>query len=236
LAAILGGIIGGVSYYTLQAVLNADPCLGVQWHWQEALFWGGSGGVIGGLIGAAAYGGWQLGAKTIAWLRAIFLGGGGAAGATIVRTLQSADLSAIKQFIQDAIRINGGRWGFTYGEKWQEMFDNLARLRDQFEVFAVRTGDRITGLMQVARQPIVHNGENALLVRYMEGLGGGAGTALLQKAYQFSLESGFGGRILLYATDQSRAWYMTHFPGFTYDAAQDIFYWSTAAAKAAFGQ
>jgi RHS repeat-associated protein len=58
--AILGGIIGGVSYYTIQAVLNADPCLGVQWHWQEALFWGGSGGVIGGLLGTAAYGTWWI--------------------------------------------------------------------------------------------------------------------------------------------------------------------------------
>jgi RHS repeat-associated protein len=72
LAAVLGGIIGGVSYYTLQAIINADPCLGVQWHWQEALFWGGAGGVIGGLIGAAAYGGWWLGVKAISW------GGGGA--------------------------------------------------------------------------------------------------------------------------------------------------------------
>ncbi|HTP09148.1 MAG TPA: RHS repeat-associated core domain-containing protein, partial [Anaerolineae bacterium] len=35
--AVLGGIIGGIAYYTFQAFINADPCLGVQWHWQQAL-------------------------------------------------------------------------------------------------------------------------------------------------------------------------------------------------------
>jgi RHS repeat-associated protein len=65
--AILGGIIGGVSYYTIQAFINADPCLGVQWHWQEALFWGGAGGVIGGLLGTGIYGGWWIGVKLGWW-------------------------------------------------------------------------------------------------------------------------------------------------------------------------
>jgi hypothetical protein len=65
--AILGGMIGGATYYTLDTILNADPCLGVQWHWQEALFWGSAGGVIGGLLGTAAYGGWWLGVKAISW-------------------------------------------------------------------------------------------------------------------------------------------------------------------------
>jgi RHS repeat-associated protein len=88
--AVLGGIIGGVSYYTIQAIINADPCLGVQWHWQEALFWGGAGGVIGGLIGAAAYGGWQLGAKAIAWIRAI------SGGATTCATNESCRNTVLK--------------------------------------------------------------------------------------------------------------------------------------------
>jgi RHS repeat-associated protein len=65
--AVLGGIIGGVSYYTLQAILNADPCLGLQWHWQEALFWTGVGGGLGGLIGTGIYGGWWIGAHLGWW-------------------------------------------------------------------------------------------------------------------------------------------------------------------------
>jgi hypothetical protein len=88
--AVLGGIIGGVSYYTLQAILNADPCLGLQWHWQEALFWGGAGGVIGGLLGTAAYGGWQLGAKAIAWIKAL------SGGATTCATNQSCRNTVLK--------------------------------------------------------------------------------------------------------------------------------------------
>jgi RHS repeat-associated protein len=73
--AILGGIIGGVSYYTIQAIINADPCLGVQWHWQEALFWGTAGAGLGGLIGTGIYGGWWIGAHLGWW-------GVGAGGAT----------------------------------------------------------------------------------------------------------------------------------------------------------
>jgi RHS repeat-associated protein len=104
--AILGGIIGGVSYYTIQAIINADPCLGVQWHWQEALFWGGAGGVIGGLIGAAAYGGWQLGAKAIAWLRAISLGGGGAstcaANGECAEAIQTG-INAVYRYVENGV-------------------------------------------------------------------------------------------------------------------------------------
>jgi RHS repeat-associated protein len=65
--AILGGMIGGASYYTLETILNADPCLGVQWHWQEALFWTGVGGALGALLGVGIYGGWWIGAQAGWW-------------------------------------------------------------------------------------------------------------------------------------------------------------------------
>jgi RHS repeat-associated protein len=72
--AILGGLIGGAIYYTIRTITNADPCLGVQWNWQEALFWTGLGGGLGGLIGTGIYGG--------GWIWARLGAGGAGAGAT----------------------------------------------------------------------------------------------------------------------------------------------------------
>jgi RHS repeat-associated protein len=57
---LLGGFLGGVGYYTLDAFLNAEPCLGVQWNGWDALKYGGLGAAIGGLLGAGIYGGWWL--------------------------------------------------------------------------------------------------------------------------------------------------------------------------------
>ena len=65
--AILGGLIGGAIYYTLRTITNADPCLGVQWHWQEALLWTGVGGGLGGLIGTGIYTGWWIGVQFGWW-------------------------------------------------------------------------------------------------------------------------------------------------------------------------
>ena len=66
--AAIGGFLGGVGYYTLQAYLNADPCLGMQWNLGEALMWGGVGTGMGALLGAGIYGGWWLGTQLWAWL------------------------------------------------------------------------------------------------------------------------------------------------------------------------
>ena len=67
LVAAAGGFLGGVSYYTLEAYLNAAPCTGMQWKWQEALFWGGVGTGIGAVIGTGIYGGWWVGAQVGLW-------------------------------------------------------------------------------------------------------------------------------------------------------------------------
>ncbi|MBC7252267.1 MAG: hypothetical protein H5T62_18565, partial [Anaerolineae bacterium] len=67
LVAAAGGFLGGVSYYTLEAYLQADPCTGMQWKWQEALFWGGVGTGIGAVIGTGIYGGWWVGVQLGWW-------------------------------------------------------------------------------------------------------------------------------------------------------------------------
>ena len=78
LVAAAGGFLGGVSYYTLEAYLQADPCTGMQWKWQEALFWGGVGTGIGAVIGTGIYGGWWVGVQ-LGWWGPTAAGGGLAA-------------------------------------------------------------------------------------------------------------------------------------------------------------
>ncbi len=53
-AAIAGGVLGGVGYYGLQYYLSDDPC--AQWDWYQAVFWGGAGAVLGAAIGSVIYG------------------------------------------------------------------------------------------------------------------------------------------------------------------------------------
>jgi RHS repeat-associated protein len=223
--AILGGMIGGASYYTLQAVLNADPCLGLQWHWQEALFWGGAGGVIGGLLGTAAYGGWQLGAKAIAWIKAIFLGGGGAAGATIIRTLQESDLSAIANFIRNAIDMNAERGG-SFGETWLQMAKSMLQVGEQGRMFIARVGDQITGMMQVAYNT------GAYTIKMLEGIKAGGGTALFKQAIQDSIARGFDGAISLVPASQDAINFYQRFAGYQILADGRTWYWSAEAARA----
>ena len=67
LVAAAGGLLGGMSYYTLQAYLQADPCTGMQWNWQQALFWGGIGTGMGAVIGTGIYGGWWVGVQLGWW-------------------------------------------------------------------------------------------------------------------------------------------------------------------------
>ncbi|HDD24953.1 MAG TPA: RHS repeat-associated core domain-containing protein, partial [Chloroflexi bacterium] len=67
LVAAAGGFLGGVSYYGIQAYLEADPCTEMDWRWQEALFWGGGGTGMGAVIGTGIYGGWWVGTQLGWW-------------------------------------------------------------------------------------------------------------------------------------------------------------------------
>lgn len=75
LVGLAGGILGGIGYYALETyVFNANPC--VKWDWEEALFWGGIGGVMGAAIGGGIYGGWWIGVQLGWWgPGAVTLGG-----------------------------------------------------------------------------------------------------------------------------------------------------------------
>ncbi|MFB0535688.1 MAG: hypothetical protein ACETWR_11990, partial [Anaerolineae bacterium] len=72
--AAAGGLLGGLGYYGIQAYLQADPCTGMQWDWNEALFWGGVGTVMGAAIGTGIYGGWWVGVQA-GWWGAMASGG-----------------------------------------------------------------------------------------------------------------------------------------------------------------
>ena len=67
LVGAAGGFLGGLGYYALQQYMQADPCTGMQWDWNEALFWGGVGTVMGAAIGGGIYGGWWIGVQLGWW-------------------------------------------------------------------------------------------------------------------------------------------------------------------------
>ncbi len=83
LVGIAGGFLGGVGAFTLQAYLRADPCAGMAWQWQEALFWGGVGAGMGALLGVGIYGGW--------WVWTTFGPAATTAGPTIIWLEQQID-------------------------------------------------------------------------------------------------------------------------------------------------
>jgi RHS repeat-associated protein len=147
---------------------------------------------------------------------------------TIVRTLQSVDMSAVKQFVQDAIRINADRGLRSFNEWWSEMSQFMLDKGDTSRMFVAQQGDRIIGMMRV-----VYN-QGIYQIKELEGIGQGGGTALFKQAIQDSLAKGFGGAVYLNPAEQALAWYLEHFPG-AQTLPNGALYWSPEAAKAILG-
>ncbi|CAG0928113.1 tRNA(Glu)-specific nuclease WapA [Thermoflexales bacterium] len=159
-AAVLGGILGGVSYYTIQTILNADPCLGVQWHWREALFWGGAGGGLGGLLGTGIYAGWWIGVKLGWWVTVT----GGAGGAVILHLRNLSDLAQkVANDLGGILRAaQGDGWRITLPQAAQGGRDIIIRIMesggirsDAYFRIAVAGKAAITAAGQFSNDPLL---------------------------------------------------------------------------------
>jgi len=95
-------------------------------------------------------------------------------------------------------------------------------------MFIARTGNRITGMMQVKYA------EGVYRIERLEGLGGGSGTALFKQAIQDSIARGYGGSIQLSPVPEAVQWYLESFPGAQILPNGDL-YWSAEAARAILG-
>ena len=76
----------------------------------------------------------------------------------------------------------------------------------------------------------VSNATNALRIGQLEGFGDGAGTSLVQAAVRESIARGFGGQIILTASDQAKGFYEKL--GFVLtDPGNNVYTLSTNAAQ-----
>jgi len=69
IAAVAGGVLGGVGYYGFEQHFSNDVC--AEWNWYEAAFWGGAGAVLGVAVGSVIYGGYWAVIKLLTWLTTI---------------------------------------------------------------------------------------------------------------------------------------------------------------------
>jgi len=77
IAAVAGGVLGGVGYYGLEQHFSEDAC--AEWNWYEAAFWGGAGAVHGAAIVSVTYGGYLAVIKLLTWTATVttYLGADG---------------------------------------------------------------------------------------------------------------------------------------------------------------
>jgi RHS repeat-associated protein len=106
IAAVAGGFLGGMIYYTAQSYLNRDPCAGMKWNWREAAFWSVTGTGLGAILGTGIYGGWWVGVQVGWWGPAA-----GGAGYAASRLYDSVEVASSKL---DYLLTNSGKAdGFT---------------------------------------------------------------------------------------------------------------------------
>jgi hypothetical protein len=104
------------------------------------LFWGGAGGVIGGLLGTAAYGGWWIGVKLGWW--GITAGGAGGYGAVKLFNSVEVALAKLNYLLTDPGKFGGfSSLGYTRA--------NIGTLQD----LLISIGQKITSVdMSVVTQ------------------------------------------------------------------------------------
>ena len=62
---LAGGMLGGVGYYGIETVANANPCTGPAWNWNQAAFWGTIGMPIGAAVAFTGYAVWMGGSGLV---------------------------------------------------------------------------------------------------------------------------------------------------------------------------
>ena len=142
-----------------------------------------------------------------------------------VSALTQADLPAIERFVQEASQFNIDRGYGSFGSWWSNLAKTLLESGNSTSMFLNRVGEKITGMMYTSTA----NGYYE--IKYLEGMGGGAGTNLFMRAIQDSMAKGFGGSIYLVPAEKALEWYLTNFPGAQL-LADGRLYWSAEAAKA----
>ena len=138
----------------------------------------------------------------------------------VVSEFAQADMPAVEEFVQNAGQINSARGYGSFGSTWKALVNS-----DSSGVFVNRVGDKITGMMKVG---ISSSGQYQ--IKFLEGIGSGAGTSLFKQAIMDSMAKGYGGSILLWPTQQALQWYLENFPGAQL-LENGYLYWSSEAAQ-----
>jgi hypothetical protein len=121
-----------------------------------------------------------------------------------VSKFRPSDIEAISKFANNAPAQQAARGQKSFGDTWMAWSQAASQSRDLANnLFIHRTGDKITGMMKVVERA----SSRALEIYHLEGLGGGAGTRLMQRAIQESIERGYGGRIILHSSQQAVSFY-----------------------------
>ena len=206
--ATAGQKVGAGAYIALEGTAHTALLVGT-----GMLAWEGASAAIGA-IGAATAGSTAVTAAC-------------ADGdcANEVSALTQADLPAIERFVQEASQLNIDRGYGSFGSWWSNLAKTLLESGNSKNMFLNRVGEKITGMMYTSTANSYYE------IKYLEGMGGGAGTNLFMRAIQDSMAKGFGGSIYLAPAEKALEWYLTNFPGAQL-LADGRLYWSAEAAKA----
>jgi RHS repeat-associated protein len=229
-AVAYGALDGLITGLIDQTILNLFmPCR----EWHEDLLTTGASST---LAGALTVGLFSASGKTVSGvIRSLegkrFVPGSLFAKSNISTSKFSAgDLDDLRVFAERVQKVNSERGFESFGATWSV----LGEMGSQ-NLYIARSGNDVAGAMLLGGSPSHYRNATALEVKFLEGTGGGSGTALLQTAHQVSKERGFEGAIMLASSDQAISFYK-QFPGYTFDPGRQIFYWSPEAARIAFGK
>lgn len=139
-----------------------------------------------------------------------------------ISKFQPSDAKAVAQFANEAPVVQAQRRFDSFGQVWNNVSSDPNAVND---LFIHRTGERVTGMMEV----VSRQNSNALEVKLLEGWGG-AGTKLMQTAVQESINRGFDGRLILHAKDQAMKFYQD-LGGKLIDPARNLFSFDEKAAQ-----
>jgi RHS repeat-associated protein len=144
----------------------------------------------------------------------------------LVSNFEASIADALGQFADEAPAVQAERGMRSFGETWKLW----AQLEDATEnLFVYQVQGKVMGAMKVS------NTSGALRIVHLEGLGGGAGTSLVQAAVQESIARGYGGRLGLIAAPQAVSFYEKL--GFVLsDPARNWYVLTEEAAQALLGQ
>jgi hypothetical protein len=209
--------LGAAGLATSGYLLAADLALVAGYGLQGVGLWSGSTTLFGWGMGAAG-----TGAAMYAWafqpldFRRLPPG---------VSAAKPADAPAIRAFGRKAEVVQKARGQRSFDSLWWDFFAEKIEGGATEGWFVHRSGGEITGMMKAVP------GGGMLEVKWLEGLGGGAGTRLMQAAVMRSMARGYGGAIYLHPAPQAIPFYQKLGPSL-FDPVQNLFMWDVSAAWA----